>query len=248
MRNLAKSRGRDYHKVFLPKLCPPLNGPKRKRKTSKARRKRPATDVAPAPAHAASKSSTTPVVPVGTTPAEDRFASSQDPFGQLLFEEYSAVDEGALLEHLSYVDPEGTSSAAATPPVTPAPCSPSTGPVTTPAPAPASVTQPDAIPAQSFHDSFPTSPAPSLAGTPSLSPIPDSYPDTFTPLKRDYAGDYEACMTAVQDLNRFSRVLFPGGEGITGSDGLVYTYDDVLPVLEELHEMLDRMFARIQHA
>lgn len=249
MRNLAKSRGRDYHKVFLPKPISPMNGTKRKRT---ARRKRPAPPVTPS-AGPTTVAPTVASTPVASTPAaKDRFAFSQDPFGQLLYEEYSLVDDEALVHLVSSdSEAEGPASSAASPAAnTPAPCTPS--PTLSPTPDTQLDTPSQSFVESSLPDSFPTSPAPSVFGTPSLTPTqstcPDSYPDAFTPLDRDYAGDYEACMTAVQDLNRFGRVLFRRGGGITGSDGLVYHRRDVLPVLQELKEMLDRMFARIEHA
>ena len=95
-------------------------------------------------------------------------------------------------------------------------------------------------------DSFPSSPPPSLGSTPSLS-APHTYTDTtYTPVERDYAMDYEAVMISVEDMNRFSRFMFRGGvrRVSTTSGSEVYTREDVIPVLSELRDMLNRMFDR----
>ena len=51
-------------------------------------------------------------------------------------------------------------------------------------------------------------------------------------------------MIAVNDVNRFARFIFKG-QPVTGSDDMEYTREDVLPVLRELKQMLERMFDRL---
>ena len=100
--------------------------------------------------------------------------------------------------------------------------------------------------------SFPSSPAPSLPSSPSsFTPTPlAQYTDTeYTPVPRDYAMDYEACLTAVRDLNRFGTIIRRGDtRGLnphTRDDVVVYR-DDVVAVLSELRDMLNRMFDRMR--
>ena len=59
--------------------------------------------------------------------------------------------------------------------------------------------------------------------------------------------DYEAVMNTIQDLNRMSRFMFRGGVRRVRRGGkyLQYNRDDVLPVLQELKDMLDRLFRRL---
>ena len=52
-------------------------------------------------------------------------------------------------------------------------------------------------------------------------------------------------MIAVNDINRIARFIVRG-QPATGSDGFEYTREDVLPVLKELKQMLDRMFDRLE--
>ena len=78
-----------------------------------------------------------------------------------------------------------------------------------------------------------------------------SYPSSISPLERDFDLDYEAVLTAVGDLNRISRYLFRGGmvnhqQDPTGQPPA--DRQDVVNVLDELREMLNRMFTRFpQH-
>ena len=59
--------------------------------------------------------------------------------------------------------------------------------------------------------------------------------------------DYETVMGCVEDFNRLTRFLFRGGvrQVRCGSRYTVYTREDVLPILEELKDMLDRSFRRL---
>ena len=61
--------------------------------------------------------------------------------------------------------------------------------------------------------------------------------------------DYEAVMITVQDINRFSRFMFRGGvrRVRVGNRNEIYTREDVIPVLRELREMLDRLFGRLDN-
>lgn len=171
---------------------------------------------------------------------------SQDPFGQMYYEEYSLVDDD-VIAGLVDSDDDVAGPAPSTPltqpntPVTPRACPPLASPLATPS---------------QSQQSFPSSPPPSNAfSTPSCTPhsphlsgTPPPYPhSSYTPVERDYALDYEAAMIAVNDVNRFARFMFRGNP-ITGSDGLVYTKEDVLPTLRELKVMLVRMFDRLHDA
>ena len=82
-------------------------------------------------------------------------------------------------------------------------------------------------------------------------PVPTrvSYPDlTYTPSTRDYDCDYEAVMIALGDMNRLSRFLFRGGVVSQvhqqQDPTMSATREDVIEVLQELKEMMVRMFAR----
>jgi len=105
------------------------------------------------------------------------------------------------------------------------------------------------IPTATPCPSFPTSPAPRVGSllTPTLGP-PHTYIDTqYTPVERDYGLDYEAVMTSVEDMNRLSRFMFRGGVRRVrcGNRFEMYTQQDVLPVLQELRDMLNRLFSRL---
>ena len=242
MRNLAKSRGKEYNKVFLPKPLSPMNAPSSSKKSLRKCRKRkllskPAVrdnaksppDAARPHASAAPSSSAKSAYDVS-----EISQLSQDPFGQMMFAEYSLVDEDVLV-HLVHSDDEDDADANHPP-------STATTPRTATTPPPSSPPPQMYTPPDSFPDSFPSSPAPSVPPTPSLTPVP-TYPDEFTPRERNYAGDYEAVMTAISDLNSFARIL-RRGTGVLGTD--TYTRDDILPVLSELYEMLKRMFTRLE--
>ena len=89
--------------------------------------------------------------------------------------------------------------------------------------------------------SFPSSPPPTLQSTPSLSPL------QYTPAPRDYALDYEACLVCVEDLGRLVR----SGLGVRARSARAgevrlgqYSEEDVLPLLREMKDMLDRFFNR----
>ena len=100
-------------------------------------------------------------------------------------------------------------------------------------------------PLQQTSSSFPDSPAPRLQPTPNPSLSP--YPAGIQPLDRDFALDYEACMTAVQDLNRMTNLVFSGRVRTGRVDDLQVpvSREDVLPVLLELRDMLNRFYDRL---
>ena len=60
--------------------------------------------------------------------------------------------------------------------------------------------------------------------------------------------DYEAVMISIGDMNRFSRFMFRGGVRRVsihnGARTEVYTRADVIPVLSEIRDMLNRFFDR----
>ena len=75
------------------------------------------------------------------------------------------------------------------------------------------------------------------------------YPASLHPTPRQYDLDYEAVLIAISDVNRISRYLFRGGVSsrVDRQDPNVemnLTREDVVEVLVELREMLNRMFAR----
>jgi len=55
-------------------------------------------------------------------------------------------------------------------------------------------------------------------------------------------------MLSVQDLNSYSRMIFSGRsrQGVVGDLNVVSTREDVLPVLLELRDSLNRLFQRLQ--
>ena len=82
-------------------------------------------------------------------------------------------------------------------------------------------------------------------------PVPNRvpYPDlSYTPAPRDYACDYEAVMIALGDMNRLSRFLFRGGVMSRVHEqqdpAMNINREDVVEVLQELKDMMIRMFAR----
>ena len=91
----------------------------------------------------------------------------------------------------------------------------------------------------------PTSPAPSvIPATPHASQT--SYPSQTSYTSRDYDCDYEDVMVAIGDINRLSRYLFRGGAPSQSRDptGIPVTREEVIQVLVQLREMMNRMFTR----
>lgn len=84
--------------------------------------------------------------------------------------------------------------------------------------------------------------------SPELAPHPLPYPNVTTPApNRDFDIDYEAVLTAVGDVNRLSRVLFRDSRRVVltpQQEQLASDRQDVINMLVELKEMLDRMFNR----
>ena len=98
---------------------------------------------------------------------------------------------------------------------------------------------------------FPSSPAPTIIpptpsepATHSHSHSQVSYDPSYTPIERDYACDFEAVMSCVGDVNRMSRFLKRGVTSHIDSTGIPTTREDVIEVLVELRQMLNRMFDR----
>ena len=99
-----------------------------------------------------------------------------------------------------------------------------------------------------MSSSFPDSPAPALSPTPN--PLP-RYTMDYTPVDRDYALDYEACMIAIGDLNRMGRVIFGNRTriGQVGDLQVPTSREDVIPIILELREALNRLYQRLtQHS
>lgn len=103
------------------------------------------------------------------------------------------------------------------------------------------------IPTASFAGSFPASPPPKLYPTPTLTPC--TYPSQTVPhAERDYALDYDACMRAVRDFNGMATLVL-GNRRRAGSideSPVVTERSDVIPVMLELREMLNRLYVRLQ--
>ena len=99
--------------------------------------------------------------------------------------------------------------------------------------------------ANASPSSFPHSPPPTLQPTPSLTP--SLSPLDYTPAPRDYARDYEACLVCVEDVDRLVSLasLDRARSARAGhiALGQVTSYD-VLPLLREMKDTLDRFFSR----
>lgn len=99
--------------------------------------------------------------------------------------------------------------------------------------------------------SFPNSPPPRIRPITSndSNPSPShTYTDQqYVPEDRDYAMDYEAVMTTITDFNSMSNFIFRGGARRVRRSGMYvqYTREDVIPILEELKTMIDRLFRRL---
>jgi hypothetical protein len=111
------------------------------------------------------------------------------------------------------------------------------------------IASPTPGPIASPTPSFPNSPVPRLRPSTSNPSPPHTYTDReYVPnTDRDYAMDYEAVMGTIQDLNSMSRFMFRGGVRRVWSGGMYrqYTREDVLPILQELKDMLERLFSRL---
>lgn len=255
MRHLATSRGRDYNKRFLPKPVA-LNAPAaaghsatRKRREpqksvehvspSKPANKRPSLSPpatpTPSPAIGSVSLPDTPsslCATPGTTPPDMR----QDPIGLSYEEEYGHIDDAALIAHMSSDDSVLVSPSLDAAEFVPSQESPKSK---CGVPASASSTHtPDTLPS-----SFPSSPPPTLTSTPS--PSPHIYTNTtYVPRLRDFALDYEAVMIAVGDLNRHFRSGRIPPQTPSSSSSHARNADDVIPILSELRDMLNRLFTR----
>ena len=83
----------------------------------------------------------------------------------------------------------------------------------------------------------PINPTPTLSPTQKMYSTPCAYPLSYTPSQRDYDGDYEAVMIAVNDLNRLTKfIMFRGGIPPQQPDptGIPTTREDVLEALDIL--------------
>ena len=76
------------------------------------------------------------------------------------------------------------------------------------------------------------------------------YATSYSPTPRDYALDYEAVLTSVSDVVRMARFLRRGDVVVPNEDptGVPTTKEDVVMVLRELRQMLNRMFNRFRLA
>ena len=100
----------------------------------------------------------------------------------------------------------------------------------------------------------PTSPAPSVipptphaSQTSNLSQTSCPPQTSYAPTSRDYSDDYENVIRAVAHLHRLNRFLFPRrGVGRQSHDpDPTVTREDVIEVLAEVREMLNRLFNRL---
>ena len=98
--------------------------------------------------------------------------------------------------------------------------------------------------------SFPPSTAHTVVDTPDPTSFsyPLSYPESIQPADRDHALDVEACMIAVNDLNRMTRHLVSDRPLVPKSPdptGVPTTREDVVETLGILKYMIDRLFNRL---
>ena len=96
---------------------------------------------------------------------------------------------------------------------------------------------------------LPINPTPTLSPTQKMYSTPCAYPLSYTPSQRDYDGDYEAVMIAVNDLNRLTKfIMFRGGIPPQQPDptGIPTTREDVLEALDILRQMMTRMYTRLE--
>ena len=141
--------------------------------------------------------------------------------------------------------PRGTVPTPATM-VSPSPTVPTAATMVNPSPTPSVTSTVPTVPTPATVVIPPTSPTRDNPGPPL--PPPHIYTDTtYVPLTRDFAADYEAVMSCIRDLNRTTRFMFRGGVMRVRSGGLyrTYTREDVISELEELRDMLDRLFNRL---
>ena len=249
MKNISTSRARDYAKIFYPKPMSPMNAPTQHVTTKKRRqlKQRLSPAKAATPNHRRQSPSlpaqTTPVTlfsgdagagatPIATPPTqvdEEVTDFSQDPAGAEYETEYSFIEDEALVD-LVASDHEATAASDDE--------------------ATAATTPSQARVHSEYTSSFPSSPPPSLSATPTFTPLAQYTPTEYTPVWRDYAMDYEACLTAVQDFNSLGRIIHRGS--MTGANRYnletpeVVTREDVLTVLTELRDMINRLFERLR--
>ena len=69
----------------------------------------------------------------------------------------------------------------------------------------------------------------------------------MTPVERDFALDYEACMMVITDFNRMSNFLYSNRVRMGRIDDVEIptSRDDIIPLLLELREMLNRFHDRL---
>lgn len=166
---------------------------------------------------------TNPLVPPSAAipPSPPHVSHNSPEFTQSLVQPGDMEDED---EDVSLVDNAPPAAASVTPSVS------SRGPIATPTP------------------SFPNSPPPRLRPLTSNPSPSHTYTDQqYVPADRDFALDYEAVMGTIQDLHSMSTFMLRGGVRRVFSGGRYrqYTREDVIPILRELKDMLDRLFSRL---
>ena len=80
----------------------------------------------------------------------------------------------------------------------------------------------------------------SISATPTQSQIA-SMPDLLL-TQPDYDSDYAAVMAAIEDVERLSQYMFNGRDVTTDTPEKGHTKDDVLAVISQLKETINRMF------
>ena len=106
---------------------------------------------------------------------------------------------------------------------------------------------PAASPVPGSQSSLPAPSSP-VESTPPTQISPSPVHTFTTPSSRNHSQNYEAALIALSDVNRLSRYLFRGGVHTVvqhwDPTGVPTTKEDVLDVLAQLKEMLDRLFAK----
>ena len=217
---------------------PPEHFPLRHHHCNAPQRRVPtAMRVQPAPAPAPA--------PSETQPAD----MSQDPMGVQYQNLYSTIDETVLFDlvdsdsdpddHLIPTQIDSQLSQQSIHSLPPQSFSTQPSPIHT-----VHTTTPMTPTPSSLPDSFPNSPPARVPPTPN--PLPQ-YTMRLTPQERNFALDYDACMTAIGDFNRMSSLIFRR-EVLSGQiDGTDINVDrsDVIPILFELRDMLNRLHTRL---
>ena len=224
--NILKSLTVNYGKLFAPRAIAPLNRPRGKSKTITRRCNNEPARHSPKTCDGPGTPSPRQSTKKRKSPTPRQSPSASAPCSAVLsvsfVAEYNSIPDSALLDLVHSDDDNNVSDLGAT--------APSPHPIT---------------------PSFPTSPPPRIRPITSndSNPSPShTYTDQqYVPEDRDYAMDYEAVMTTITDFNSMSNFIFRGGARRVRRSGMYvqYTREDVIPILQELKTMIDRLFRRL---